>query len=212
MKVQSPRLPARLPPTEAPRLHDDIYIESVAVSDASYLSVIASNVRFDQVDFTKVSFDGARLDRLNLLDSTLQQCDLPTADCSRSSWTRVRFKGGRLTGLDLSQSTLSDVIFDGCKLDMSNFRTAKLTRVQFIDCMLSEVDFQGATLHDVELQGCQLSEADFTHAKLKNVDARGSDLFGVRGWQSLGGLTIDSIQLTALAPELANALGIVVKD
>ena len=117
-----------------------------------------------------------------------------------------------MTGLDLSRSTLKDVTFEGCKLDMVNVRFAKLTRVQFIDCIMNEADFQAAELTDVAFQNSHLEKVEFGQCKLKSVDARSSQLFDIRGWQSLKGLTIDSAQLVSIAPQLAVELGLVIKE
>ena len=117
-----------------------------------------------------------------------------------------------MTGVDLSRSTLQDVIFEDCKLDMANFRFSKLKRVKFINCTFSETDFQAAELHEVSFGSCQLGKVEFGQAKIKQVDVRTSELYDIRGWQSLKGLVIDSTQLVMVAPQLANELGIVVKE
>jgi hypothetical protein len=44
------------------------------------------------------------------------------------------------------------------------------------------------------------------------VDLRGAELGISGGYESLGGTTIDSVQLVALAPLLARHLGITVAD
>jgi uncharacterized protein YjbI with pentapeptide repeats len=54
--------------------------------------------------------------------------------------------------------------------------------------------------------------ADFTKTTCTEVDLRGASLGITGGLGSLGGTTIDSVQLVALAPQLANHLGITVED
>ena len=49
-------------------------------------------------------------------------------------------------------------------------------------------------------------------ATCTKVDLRGAELGITGGYESLRGTTIDSVQLVALAPLLANHLGITVKD
>ncbi len=117
-----------------------------------------------------------------------------------------------MTGLDLSRSTIKDVIFEDCKLDMANFRYTKFARVRFINCTLLETDFQAAELVDVEFQTSHMEKVEFGHAKVSRVDVRSSQLFDIRGWQSLSGLIIDSTQLVSIAPQLALELGLRVQD
>jgi hypothetical protein len=54
--------------------------------------------------------------------------------------------------------------------------------------------------------------ADFTKATCADVDLRGASLGITGGLGSLGGTTIDSVQLVSLAPQLAYHLGIKVAD
>jgi uncharacterized protein YjbI with pentapeptide repeats len=93
-----------------------------------------------------------------------------------------------------------------------NFRESVLTDVTFEDCVLADVDFGGATLLRVSFAGCALTGADFTKATCTEVDLRGAQLGITAGYESLHGVTIDSVQLVTLAPYLARHLGITVTD
>ena len=93
-----------------------------------------------------------------------------------------------------------------------NFRGGALTDVRFENCLLPDADFSGAILHRVSFGGCILTGADFTHATCTSVDLRGASLGIADGLGSLAGSTIDSVQLLALAPQLAQHLGITVAD
>jgi uncharacterized protein YjbI with pentapeptide repeats len=104
------------------------------------------------------------------------------------------------------------VTFHGCKLDSVNFRGGTLTEVTFEDCLLRDAEFGGATLQRVSFGGCTLARADFAKASCAEVDLRGAGLGISGGYESLGGTTIDSGQLVALAPLLARHLGITVAD
>ena len=182
------------------------------VSDLDLNNLEVRNLSFDESLLEKVSFGEARLEKLGLTDTALVRCDFAAARCSGSSLIRVSITGGRLAGVDFSRSVLKYTVFQDCKLDMANFRFAKLIRVQFLNCTLRETDFQLAELTDVEFQTCQLEKTAFHRCKLKAVDVRGSRLLDIYGWQSLRGLTIDPVQLAAVAPELAAELGLINKD
>lgn len=210
--------PPKLPPktdleaANAESLRTEARLEQCIFVQAEAVGLRASNMSLEETMFERVALAEAKLEKLHLLDAELRTCDLSAAHCSESSWIRVRISGGRMTGLDLSRSTLKDVTFEGCKLDMVNVRFAKLTRVQFIDCIMNEADFQAAELTDVAFQNSHLEKVEFGQCKLKSVDARSSQLFDIRGWQSLKGLTIDSAQLASIAPQLAVELGLVIKE
>ncbi len=181
------------------------------LSNADLSSVRARNLSFDEAVLKKILFGEAWLEQLSLMDTELIRCDFAAARLVGSSLIRVHVRGTRWAGADLSWSIIKDVVFEDCKLDMANLRFSKLARVQFINCTLDETDFQVAELTDVVFDSCRLDKTAFDRCKLKAVDARSSQLFDIRGWHSLRGLTIDSVQLAAVAPELAAELGLVVK-
>ncbi|MET0779413.1 MAG: pentapeptide repeat-containing protein [Candidatus Saccharimonadales bacterium] len=214
MKLHSIKLADKsaLTPIGVGQLTTGATLEQVYLQGAEAAGIVVKDLNFDESMLEKVVLAEARLERFSLTDSELRACDLSAARCSGASLIRVRVIGGRLTGLDLSRSTLKDVTFEDCKLDMANFRYAKLTRVRFINCMLAETDFQAAELHDITFEDCTLDRVEFGHARIKSVDTRSSQLIDIRGWEYLKGLTVDSMQLAAIAPQLALQIGLIIKD
>ena len=82
----------------------------------------------------------------------------------------------------------------------------------FSDCLLRAVDFGGALLTRTAFTASRLADVDFSRARLDQVDLRGSELGLIVGPDPLRGAIISSGQLTAIAPVLADSLGIVVDD
>ncbi|HSX00238.1 MAG TPA: pentapeptide repeat-containing protein [Patescibacteria group bacterium] len=214
MKLQAPKLPNRadLTPCDATQLMSETALESIRLQGVDASNLPIQSLSIDEAILEKVIFSGATLDRFSLSDAELLGCDFTATHCPGASLIRMQVTGGRLTGIDLSRSTLKDIIFDGCKLDMANFRYAKLTRVTFVDCLLTETDFQAAELSEVTFQSSILDRVEFGHCKVKMSDARTSQLLDIRGWEYLKGITIDSLQLMAVAPQLALEIGITIKD
>lgn len=213
MKVDNPRLRTQfLYPISGDALQAETSLERISLKGADIAALAAKNVSLDEALLERVIFSESNLEKFSLCDAELVACELSAAQCPDASWIRVRIKGGRLTGIDLSHSTLKNVTFEGCKLDMANFRYAKLTRVQFIDCVMTEVDFQAAELNRITYQSCELDGAEFAHCSVADVDARTSRLIDIRGWRYLRGMTIDSMQLASVAPQLALELGLKIED
>src|SRR5687768_885056 len=173
--VIAPKLPAELQAITAQQFVADARLEAVTVSGAA-IALSAKGLTIDEAVLNKVTVNEAQLEKLGLSDVIMKSCDFSATNCSDGSWIRVQAGGGRMTGIDLNKCVLKDVVFEGCKLDMANFRFAKLTRVRFVDCVLSETDFQGAELTQVDFEDCMLEKVEFAQAKLKDVDARGSQL------------------------------------
>lgn len=211
MKLNSPTIIKNdLDAMDVDQLQSEVSLERTLLSGEG-VGLRAANMHIDESVFDRALLVEAKLEKLSLSDVELKACDLSAARCSESSLIRVRFKGVRTTGTDFSRSTLKDVVFEDCKIDMVNFRFAKLTRVRFVDCTLNEADFQAAALQEISFENCHLEKVEFAQATIKQVDARTSQLYDIRGWQSLKGLVIDSTQLVTVAPQLANELGIVIE-
>ena len=93
-----------------------------------------------------------------------------------------------------------------------NFRDAGLAEVVFDNCLLREVDFTGAALTRTSFTGCRLAGTTFTRTTQDQVDLRGAELGITTDATSLRGAIVTSAQLMAMAPVLAESIGIVVDD
>jgi uncharacterized protein YjbI with pentapeptide repeats len=213
LQVTPPKIPPRsgLEPADIRFLKTDTSLEQVNITgDAS--GITAKNLRLDEVLLERVNIMEAKLEKLGLSDVIMKGCDLSAARAPESSLIRTHVWGGRASAVDLSRSTLKDVTFEDCKMDMANFRFGLLARVRFVGCTLTDADFQGAELHDVTFEDCHLERVEFSAVRARNLNMPGSKLIDLRGWRSLKGLTLDSAQLMAVAPQLALALGLKLKD
>lgn len=187
--------------------YDTVHFDRVTLEDAE-----ASNARFLECAFTRVSVPGGRLRRARFSGVWLSGVRITLSDLAETQWADATFAGGAVAGVQAFGARLDRVVFAGVKLDSVNFRDAEITGVTFTDCLLRDVDFAGARLTRTAFTGCQLTGTDFSRARLESVDLRGSELGLIVGPEPLRGAIISSGQLSAIAPVLAEALGIVVDD
>jgi uncharacterized protein YjbI with pentapeptide repeats len=172
----------------------------------------ASGARFLECAFTGVSVQGGRFRRSRFIDVWLEGARMVLSDFAETGWSDVTFVNGTIAGVQAFGSRLDRVVFAGCKLDSVNFRDAELTGVTFSDCLLREVDFGGAELTRTAFTASRLAGVDLSRARLDQVDLRGSELGLIVGPDPLRGAIISTGQLSAIAPVLAESLGIVVDD
>ncbi len=211
MKISSPRLPTQLESaTLAEFLDGDLEEAALTGIDATNCHVAPLNI--SSVKLEKVQLTAAQLERVSAKDLVVLSTEFSSAHLANGVFNRTSFSNCRMTGVDFNKASLHDVLFSGCKLDMANFRFADLRRVKFTDCTFVESDFLGASLHDVTFESCTLEKTVFTQTKCKQVDLRSSELVEISGWTSLKGAAIDSVQLTIVAPYLANELGLIVRS
>jgi uncharacterized protein YjbI with pentapeptide repeats len=173
----------------------------------------ADGARFLESAVTDCVFSGSTLRRARMNELWASGTRLTGVSLAESDWVDAAFVGCSLAGLEVFGAILRRVVFRRCKLDSVNLRGARLHDVVFDDCVLRDVDFAEAELEGVSFPGSRLEQAHFGRAVLKKTDLRGAVAIDLAdGYDSLRGAVISPVQLLDLAPELAHALGIVVRD
>jgi len=119
------------------------------------------------------------------------------------------YEGLRMAEAAFDEAAAGGCHFLGCSFVRTSFGGGRLRKSRFTDVSLREVRFVATDLaetgwQDTTLDGCALAGVQ--------VDLRGATLGITAGWESLRGVTIDSVQLVTLAPYLARHLGITVAD
>ena len=187
--------------------HDTVRFGAVRVPD-----VDASGTRFLDCAFTGTSFEGGGLRRARFVDVWAHELRLVGTDLTGSEWQDGALLGSVVAAAPFAGARLDQTVFRGCKLDGVGFRGAELTDVMFEDCLLREVDFGGASLTRTSFPGCRLAATAFAGVRLDQVDLRGAELQIRIEPASLRGAIVSPDQLLALAPLLAEALGITVEE
>ncbi|WP_425309625.1 pentapeptide repeat-containing protein [Ammonicoccus fulvus] len=128
-----------------------------------------------------MDLSGRRLGGFMARDVVFEGCDLAgTVLEPGGRLTRVRFDGCRLSGLVLVGVDLTDVVIEGGKADLANFRQAAATRLWGREVSLREADFTEAQLKDCAFLDCDLAGAEFRGATLSGVSLHGSAIEEIR--------------------------------
>jgi uncharacterized protein YjbI with pentapeptide repeats len=172
-----------------------------------------ADARFDECAFRSVSLTDVSFRRGRFTDVWLGGGRLVGGDLVETRWLDVTVTSTVLAGVEAFGAELRRVVFHGGKLNSVNLRGARLREVVFENCVLDDVDLTGAALTDVRFPGSALRGVRVAKATLSNADLRGATaLEFADGYDALRGAIIDSTQLVELAPLLAHALGIAVRD
>ena len=173
----------------------------------------APDARFDQCALSAVSVTGSRFLRSKFSDVWLRGVRLVGTDLAETQWRDAAVLSTAFAGVEALRTEWRRVVFLGCKLDSVNFRESRFTDVVFEDCVLRDVDWSGSALRRVRFGGSAVQRARFGRTALTDADFRGaSELDIADGYESLKGAIIDTGQLVRIAPMLAAAVGITVKD
>lgn len=118
----TPKIPDDLEPIDDSKLAAEVRLDNVLLTDGEAIGLVAPNMAWDEAVLEKVLFSGANLEKLRASDVRLVDCDMSTTRCAESSWIRVAFRRGRMSGWDASRSLLKDIEFNNCTLDMANLQ------------------------------------------------------------------------------------------
>jgi uncharacterized protein YjbI with pentapeptide repeats len=171
----------------------------------------------DDGDATNQWLSGVRileldLDRPQLVDLRLDECDLSAIAANGFGMRRVAMQGTRLRGVALSKGQYDDGLLEDCTTDELSLRFSGLRNVVFRNCDLTGADFYQATFEHVTFDGCRLRTARFHAATIKCLRITNCDLSGVLGALDLKGAQVDINDLQSLAPSLAGEVGIELTD
>ena len=206
-----PQLPAEERLSPAP---EDLEPEAVLARrrflDVDLSGREAEGVEFDRCLFRAGTLAASRLTRVSIVHCVVETVDWSNVDGDGGTLDRLLASGSRMTGLAWAGGLVRDAAFDGCRLDLSNWRYAAFDAVRFTGCNLSGADFTSADLRGASFVDCDLSGAQFSAATMEGTRFRGCDLAGIGGVQSFRGANVHRDDLLALARVLAAAVGITI--
>jgi uncharacterized protein YjbI with pentapeptide repeats len=210
--------PSSPEPPSAPRVAEHSTVssrdewEDEQVSEADLAGQAAEHVRLTRCELHRVVLTGAQLRDLTLVDVLAVDCELSGAFLHEAQLRRVELRNCRMTGVVLSQAKLSHVRLVECKLDGANLRLVQGDHVEMTDCSLVEADFYEAVLEKSALAGCDLRASDFSKASVRGLRLEGSNLEGVHGAMSMGGVVVAGEQVVPLALSLFGDLHIEIRN
>ncbi len=178
-------------------------LDELTAADAELRGARVVGAEWQRVEWERRAISGA----------VFEQVDLSSARWTDVKVERTRFTGCRLSGLAWSEGSLANVLFEDCRLDYASFRQVDLVGpVVFVNCTLTEVSVVGGRWRTVAVDSCRLAGMEFDGCDLRGADLRGNLLDGVRGVESLRGVTIGVEQVGQLANALVADLRITVDD
>jgi uncharacterized protein YjbI with pentapeptide repeats len=220
MKVPAPTQPLKpnVPQNVADKtvelheFYDGAELRLISSGKSQLSGAIGKRVILQQLLLRKANLMEADLPELQASDLKLDECDLSNAQLLEASFHRFEAQNSRLTGLQAGGSFFSEVLYQGCRMDLVNFRFCEFSSVVLKDCDLRGTDFQGSTFKKVRFEHCELEGAQFRQCRVESLDFRSSNVAGLLGVEALKGAIISSGQAVDLSPTLAHALGIAVED
>jgi uncharacterized protein YjbI with pentapeptide repeats len=172
---------------------DDAQGERVSFEDARIPGVHAEGATLTASSFDRAEAPGSVWERATLDGATFRDANLENADLSRVSALKASFAGARCDGANLQR-----FIGDGADL-----RGARLSGADLRNARLHDAAFDLATLHRVSASKADLSGSRFLRADLTGAVLRAGKLTGA----NLAHAVLESVDLRDADLERANMFG-----
>jgi uncharacterized protein YjbI with pentapeptide repeats len=128
-------------------------------------------------------FAGANLTRIRVM-ANLSGADFRGANLTNADFSPLEARPGQGTITSLMKNVLKSCDFSGAALKGANFDRADLTFSRFVGA-----DLAGANLKKTDLSKTDFTGADLTGADLTSADLYGANLTGVKGLDTVKGLS-----------------------
>lgn len=188
----------------------DVSVDAESYRAADLTGRNLAGATFSDCEFADVIFDDADLRAARFNDCVLTRVNAPVLKASRSSWRGVEIAQSRIGSGELYDSNLNSLHVSHCKIGYLNLRGSTLRDVLFSDCTIDELDLGGAKATRLAFVDSSIRLLDATRATFAHFDVRGAELRGIRGIDSLRGVTMTEFQLAELSPLFAEHLGITI--
>lgn len=208
-RVSAPDLPRVLdegrPPSRGAESFQVRWTTLEAVTDAAHSEI--AECALDEVTVERLDVTGASLVDVEVSDLRA------TAVVGRAArLRRARFTGGRIGTLDLADADIDEVELRGIRIDYLSLAGARVEDLVISGCTIGTLDVPQARLSRVAFHDSRADEVDTRGVRCEHVDLRGLDAVSYLDPAGLRGATLSPAQIEQLAPALAAALGIRIRD
>jgi uncharacterized protein YjbI with pentapeptide repeats len=211
--------PPDLPPENELLVPEEFELES----DGDYTNLLLRDLDlsgsdvidsiFDRIRFAKITLNDTSLDKCQFRDARFETCNLANAAWKNCKLAQLEFANCKFTGFRLIDAQLANILFENCSGKFAHLNGSVFNKVIFQNCSLPGADFSNCNFRETRFIGCDLSETLFYDAKLQDTDFRSSTIVGMKAFaKDLSGVIMGEEQIRELAPQLAELLGINVRD
>ena len=174
-------------------------------SDLSALTLLSC--RFSEVFANDTDLAAARL-----VDCRLERLSATYLHSPRSTWRTVELVDSRIGAWELYDADVESLLMEDCRLGFTNLAGTAVRDLLIRATRIDELDLSSIDAQRVRFEDCRVGTLRLHGGSLSDIDLRGLEMRVVSGVGSLAGATINSQQLSELAPLLAQHLGLRVTD
>ena len=139
---------------------------------------------------------------------TLLSCRFSEVFANDTDLAAARLVDSRIGAWELYDADVESLLIEDCRLGFTNLAGTTVRDLLIRATRIDELDLSGIDAQRVRFEDCRVGTLRLHDGSLSDVDLRGLEMTVVSGVGSLAGATVNSQQLSELAPLLAQQLGL----
>lgn len=130
---------------------------------------------FEECEFANSSFIDCKFEKTKFLNCKFVDCILSAVSPLNCRFYEVKFTQCKVLGIDWTKAAqVSDLEFQSCQINYSNFRMLKLPKIKIVSCEAKEVDFIETDLSNADLSHTDFERSQFFKTNLTHADFQGA--------------------------------------
>jgi fluoroquinolone resistance protein len=152
----------------------DYYYKTVFTKD-NCLKETIKGIEFEGCEFHGCSFIECKFEKCKFIECRFQDCILSAVSPLESRFRVVKYAKCKVIGMDWTKAAeISDLDFNECQINYSNFRMLEIPMTKIVKCEAKEVDFIETDLSKGDFQNTDFEKSRFFKTNLTNANFKGA--------------------------------------
>jgi fluoroquinolone resistance protein len=145
------------------------------LADISLSNETVKAIEFEECCFEGCSFIDFKFEKCKFIGCRFEGCVLSAINPENSVFSEVKFIKCKVIGCDWTKtSQISELSFEECQINYSNFAMMKIPRMKMINCEAKEANFTNTDLTDGSFTGTDFEKSIFSRTNLTRANLKGS--------------------------------------
>ena len=151
------------------------YYYKETLTKQTILKETLKSIEFENCEFVGCSLVECKIQKCKFLECKFFDCILSATNLVESRFRDVKFSKSKVIGIDWTKTAeLSDLAFNECQINFSNFSMLKIPETKIVHCEAKEVDFTETDLQKSDFQNTDFEKSRFFKTNLSYANLRGA--------------------------------------
>jgi len=159
---------------------DKDYFEKETITKYSLVKGNLDRKEFQGCQFAGCSFTECKFQYCKFIECSFIDCVLSAVNPVDSRFRDVKFLKCKVIGVDWTKAPeVSDLKFDDCQINYSNFSMLKIPGIRIVKCIAKEVNFTETDLSKGDFRKTDFEKSRFFKTNLSEADFRGATSYNI---------------------------------